>query len=674
MPRPTKTTGRVRKTKQASVPAVPANTDPSLARFLAALKESFEVREGLRGDTLDRNVTWRELVDGIAPGVTFNVIGGGGGGSGGGGGGGGGGLPVLTTPPAVTGFSAVGSFSAIIYAWDDLHAVYANHSHVEIWRAAVDDLGQAVKVAESSGQILSQSVGNSWSGYSWIRAVNTEGNPGPYQGTAGVYAETALDPGFLLEQLTEDIMSSPLWETLAEGIDRIEGPEGLLESLGEANLETLLFLDQRTDTARANYLEIVNLEVDEDSALAQRFTYLGAELSGVGSEVATVSARLLIEEEARVTADSALAQSVTTLQTELNGNIATVQQHASTIDGLVGQWYVKIDVNGYVTGFGLYSDGATSDFIVRADRFSVAAPGSTGIIPFVVDAVNNRVAMDAAYIKTATITSAQIGLLAVDTARIADGAITTAKIGNLAVDSAKVANILQSSNYVGGASGWRINKAGTIEAHSLLARGTVQSLNYTAGVQGWQVNENGGAEFWNVLARGNIEATSLKVDAANIVSTLMLQNNAVVHPVSVYSESELILNSIDYTEIIAATVTAVGGGQPVIVTPSFVTRTVAWGDFTGPGGTWSYHHAIVWLRIYRVHSVTGTVLIYTGVPVATGLNIEGQSTTQRWQPFCAQIHDFPAAGSVTYRVEGYVTGGGSAAAGHRSLSLIHAKK
>jgi len=47
--------------------------------------------------------------------------------------------------------------------------------------------------------------------------------------------------------------------------------------------------------------------------------------------------------------------------------------------GLRGQYTVKIDANGYVAGLGLAStatNGATvSDFIVRADCFSIANPG-----------------------------------------------------------------------------------------------------------------------------------------------------------------------------------------------------------------------------------------------------------------------------------------------------------
>lgn len=49
---------------------------------------------------------------------------------------------------------------------------------------------------------------------------------------------------------------------------------------------------------------------------------------------------------------------------------------------LFGQWTVKLDLNGYVAGFGLASEstiagGTTSSFIIRADSFALVPPGAT---------------------------------------------------------------------------------------------------------------------------------------------------------------------------------------------------------------------------------------------------------------------------------------------------------
>lgn len=106
-----------------------------------------------------------------------------------------------------------------------------------------------------------------------------------------------------------------------------------------------------------------------------------------------VVAQIVEEREARIAADSAVAQTVDTLQTQLDGNIASVQAHAQSIDGLSAQYTVKTDVNGYVAGYGLATtivDGVPqSDFTILADRFAVVQNGVEKRVPFVVTSKND---------------------------------------------------------------------------------------------------------------------------------------------------------------------------------------------------------------------------------------------------------------------------------------------
>jgi hypothetical protein len=143
-----------------------------------------------------------------------------------------------------------------------------------------------------------------------------------------------------------------------------------------------------------------------------------------------------------------------------NGGGVSVEQNAtataSTVNGLSGQYTVKIDNNGYVTGFGLASTPINgtpvSTFIVRADRFAISSPSGPNVTPrtpFIVvttPTVENGVTIpagvyiDNATIKDASIVNAKIGNLAVDEAKIANGAIVNAKIGDAAISSAKIAD------------------------------------------------------------------------------------------------------------------------------------------------------------------------------------------------------------------------------------------
>jgi hypothetical protein len=92
----------------------------------------------------------------------------------------------------------------------------------------------------------------------------------------------------------------------------------------------------------------------------------------------------------------ASAQSFTTLSARLDNaygpNVSMEQAFVVAADSLTGlraQYTVKIDNNGFVSGFGLASEpnqagGSTSMFYIRADRFAVGSPNGGAYIPFVV--------------------------------------------------------------------------------------------------------------------------------------------------------------------------------------------------------------------------------------------------------------------------------------------------
>lgn len=194
------------------------------------------------------------------------------------------------------------------------------------------------------------------------------------------------------------------------------------------------------------------------------------------TRIATNAAAITTEATTRANADTALSNQITTLSSTVTTNnntlTAALQSEATTranADGtLFAQYTVKVDVNGYVSGFGLASTlnnaTPTSDFIIRADRFSVASPsgpGITPIIPFVVNTTTQTingvsvppgVYMDAAYIKNGTITTAKIGAAAIDSAKIADAAIGTAKIADAAITTAKIGDAQITNAKIGAAA------------------------------------------------------------------------------------------------------------------------------------------------------------------------------------------------------------------------------
>lgn len=240
-----------------------------------------------------------------------------------------------------------------------------------------------------------------------------------------------------------------------------------------------------TDDSRiaANAAAIVNestARADGDSAEATARQTLATQIRGsyTGTDVTQLSAGLVFSErQARSTADSALASRADALESTVNNpttgvtatanavsllttevfpngtaqasyidqvkatsdsNTAAIQTEATARanadNSLYAQYTVKIDVNGYISGFGLAStlNNATpfSEFLVRADRFSIGAPGRTNIVPFIV--VTNPTTLNGV--------SVPAGVY-MDAAFIRNGDITNARIANAAIDDAKIASL-----------------------------------------------------------------------------------------------------------------------------------------------------------------------------------------------------------------------------------------
>ncbi len=161
---------------------------------------------------------------------------------------------------------------------------------------------------------------------------------------------------------------------------------------------------------------------------------------------------------------------------------------------MINKYTVKIDNNGYVSGFGLASTSNTatpySDFIIRADRFSIASPsgpGITPVIPFIVTTT------------TTTINGVTVNPgVYINGAFIQGGSIQGANIAGGTIENSKLINV--SANKITGAA---------LEATSY-----IESAAYIAGSQGWKIHANGTAEFAATSIRGQL--TAGQIDTRNL--------------------------------------------------------------------------------------------------------------------------------------------------------------
>jgi hypothetical protein len=313
-------------------------------------------------------------------------------------------------------------------AVSDPNAAIVLRALISGWYVRNGDTGQGAQrfvTAEEVGLAKGKSGG-----------IPGRGLPGFSGGNSGV---SPADVSRIINAAEALVLESPLFIELGTRFDLLDVPGGPVAVAGAAILAS--------DTMRFN----------GDNALAEAINTMWA---AVGDSDA------IIEQGGQVVANRAGAVATNWAQTQAairdpDGNIVssaavrTAAEAAVSITGEINAKYtVKVDVNGYVSGYGLISTAnngtPTSDFTVRADRFAVGSPSGPGIapqVPFIVyttpqviggQAVPAGVYMREAFIANGTIDSARIANAAITTAKIADANITRAKIGSAAIGYANI--------------------------------------------------------------------------------------------------------------------------------------------------------------------------------------------------------------------------------------------
>lgn len=381
--------------RETKIPVIPAISDPSdstvVGAVLGAVKELLEVREGQRGNRQDRFVRVRDLNNQeFVTSLTAN-FGSTSGTSSGAGTEGSGTTPGTGSdkeppdPPTSLVVTAMGFFNRLTWK----NPSNADLSHIEVWcstgtqsRSAAVRIGIVTAPLECFDHFFDDTTADY---YYWIRAVDFSGNystwePPDSQGGYFVPGEESYQEFIrrILDSLVGNIAENHLYKNLNKRIDKIEVVESGVSVLNET-----------VDNHYSQYQVTAALVGQHTTSIAQ------------------VTQRVT-ENEADIT-------QIAQLQDTDHNRIASAEQtlsvHQDALGGLSAQYMVKLDVNGYVSGFGLYSTGATTDAIFLVDRFMIVTPGKTPKVPFVVGNVNG------------------VSTVGINGQLVIDGSLTALKIG-----------------------------------------------------------------------------------------------------------------------------------------------------------------------------------------------------------------------------------------------------
>jgi hypothetical protein len=384
-----------------SLPKTPIKGDPETRRFLEAVRQRVESVED-NAVTVDdmRSAGFFER-NGINVG-TSNTTG------------------QVQAPTIPSNLQTDGAFENIVISWD--YVDYVGHSNTRIYRSNTNVFADAEVLANIEGRIYADLVGSNKTYYYWVSNVNENGIESATSQSAGVMGVTLPNTQFILDTLTGSITESQLYLALGARINLIDGASTLT---GSVNARLNAVQTDLQSQISANGSAIISVQ-DVNSSQATQITALGTRTGTAESNIFNLQ-----------TTTANQATSISQLTSTVNGNTTSIQTLTSTTNGLNAQYTVKIDTNGYVSGFGLAStaNNATpfSSFIVRADRFSISSPSGPSIPP------------KTPFIVTTTTTivngvSVPAGVY-IDSATIQNGSITNAKIGDATIESAKIVSL-----------------------------------------------------------------------------------------------------------------------------------------------------------------------------------------------------------------------------------------
>lgn len=357
---------------ETRVPSIPAITASNLADVARAVKQIVDVREGLTGDPLDANVTYRDLVNAgavtLRPGWNNR-------------------LPVqpvmppwvdpdgydpttdLTQPPAPENVTATGLFALVQLQWD--RPTYRNHSYAEIWRADTNAIGNALLIGTTDTSFYADNLGTSATRYYWVRFVSQANVKGPYHATNGLEASTALNPALLIESLQGQIRESELYSTLGARINLIDAPDTTPGSVNyrlaqEASARAAQIQSEATARAAAitaesqarsaailneantraqSILDEALARANGDSALQTQINTLSAASTG---DLQDLIAALEEEQTARIAGDAAEATSRQTLAAQIRGSYTGTDPSLLSTGLLYNERQARVSAEGVI--------------------------------------------------------------------------------------------------------------------------------------------------------------------------------------------------------------------------------------------------------------------------------------------------------------------------------------
>ncbi len=289
-------------------------------------------------------------------------------------------ITVTNPPPPVPGNITTTSFiGGLMVSFDPLTVpdVAGYLIHASQTTGFTPDSTTLINRGPETSYFQKQAAYGTW--YVKVAAFDSFGEDGVVW--SGEYVADVASPAqVILQDLTGQITESQLYADLNARINLIDTPGTGLVATAQTHANEIYTL-QTTTATQATQISTLNTTVGNNS-----------------SSIATLN-----------TTTATQATQISTLNTTVGNQSSSIATINTSIAGIQAKHAVKIDVNGYVSGYELISDGTTAQFGILADQFFIASPGNTSCFPFIVN--NGKVVIDDASIVKLTADKIMSGIM-----------------------------------------------------------------------------------------------------------------------------------------------------------------------------------------------------------------------------------------------------------------------
>lgn len=671
--------------RETKVPALPSPTATNLLEVAKAVKQVIDVREGLTGDPLDANVTFRDLIhSGLAEQSSSS-----------GGTGGGSITPVvppgnngydpntdLTTPPAPVGLSVTSGMTSIYLEWTG--GQFRNPGYTEIWRSSTNVLGNAVLIGSTITNTYADPVGKtSQSYYYWIRFVSVANVTGPYNSATGTLGATGLVGGVDLSPL---IITA---DKIATGAIDLGGSKitGLLQN---ANMAVITDPTKIADALIGNS-KLADLAVDaaklaNSSVTATKIANLAVGTAAIQTGAIT---NALIANAAVGSAQIIDAAITSAKIANLAVGNAAIQNLAVTSAKIADVTADKITAGSLTAAIGI-----TTGYIAGGITPGIYPPGNpffgtgfflgnySGSYQFYIGSYSENMLWNGSNLSVTGNINATSGsfrnITIYDSSNnviLNSGGINTATLG---LGSLAYQNSVSASSVSGLGSlatqnsvNWNTQIVNIPSFGNFAYLNTITSANISTYIQAAAIGTAyiANAAITNALianaAVGSAQIADLAVNSAKIqdaaitnakigdlqVSTLKIGDNAVTVPVSAYTRAKL---GYAISEFACQSLTVNATGAPALLI--FAAQI------------YSATSENLFIRLDRIRGSTRTTIFQAGPGPAYDEKIIGENMAT------GTAIDQPAAGTVTYELIVGNTIGSYTSATSRAITYLEVKK